>query len=541
LAQAILGARHIGGGSVQIQIARMADRANQSGSESGSESEGDLQKRAKRENIAESVDYFLGQLLASLKNRNVSEMHVHYEKTFNELSDKYYRTSRWPSSQAVEQQISEEPLFLIVYKELYYRHIFSRLGPTFTERQGSWENYCKLLDLIIDDLEKNEVLSVALPAQWLWDMLDEFVYHYETYGKARNKAIKMIKESDIEIARNNPDVFDTTKVLQYLHLLIKHSHIEEYLTNPTKEDNPGGAYKDESVRLIGYFALMQLLRMHSLLGDYRLALETIECMDFNAEVPLFYKTPVCHLTLYYYVGFAYIMLRRYSDAIRTFSDILVFLLKLTGVNTSSYQHTVMKKKEDQIYFLLLICLALSPQTLDESLEKKISNDYDDKRQRLHRRETLCFEEMFSYSCPKFVPSAPPDYDAPVESQLPNEALHRQLRLFLQEVKQQQFLPTIKSYMKLYTAIKMSKLAQLCDMDEEQLRDQLMCVMHKTRQHVHKEGPPLSGEHAACSEVEFYLDGDMVHINAHKPHRPHAEVFLEQILKFQDILRKMGQT
>ena len=31
--------------------------------------------------------------------------------------------------------------------------------------------------------------------------------------------------------------------------------------------------QDESTRLIGYFALMQLLRMHSLLGDYRLAMD----------------------------------------------------------------------------------------------------------------------------------------------------------------------------------------------------------------------------------------------------------------------------
>eukprot|EP00415_Alexandrium_ostenfeldii_P003775 UN3775 len=95
-------------------------------------------------------------------------------------------------------------------------------------------------------------------------------------------------------------------------------------------------------------------------------------------------------------------------------------------------------------------------------------------------------------------------------------------------------------MKLYTAIKTSKLAQLCEMDEEGLRDQLMCVVHKTQQTVRTKGPPLEGEQQLCSEVEFYLDGDMVHINAQRVERPHSEVFLEQILKFQDLLRKMGK-
>merc|ERR1712226_1327359 len=105
---------------------------------------------------------------------------------------------------------------------------------------------------------------------------------------------------------------------------------------------------------------------------------------------------------------------------------------------------------------------------------------------------------------------------------------------------QHFLPKISSYMKLYTAIKTSKLAQLCEMDEEGLRDQLMCVMHKTQQRIRRDGAPLSGEFRPCSEVEFYLDGDMVHINAHKIERPHAEVFLEHIFKYQDLLRKMGK-
>merc|ERR1719253_1701907 len=95
-------------------------------------------------------------------------------------------------------------------------------------------------------------------------------------------------------------------------------------------------------------------------------------------------------------------------------------------------------------------------------------------------------------------------------------------------------------MKLYTAITTSKLAQLCEMDEEALRDQLMCVMHKTRQRVRRSGAPLDGEVEPCSEVEFYLDGDMVHINAEREERPHSEVFLEHILKYQDLLKKMGK-
>jgi len=523
--------------------------------ESDSESGGDptptpAPRQKKEEIIPDKVDHFLGSLLSALKTRNIPEIHRLYEDTFNKLTGEYYRNTRWPSVEAVERTVSSEPLFIILYKELYYRHIYARLNPvSFEDRLGSWDNYCRLLDLIILDLkEAEDEFSIALPAQWLWDILDEFIYHYQTYSNHRNKTAKMAKEKDLKKdlnqLRENPTVFDTTQVLTYLHLLVRHSLIEEWLERPENPHGRNGAFTDESVRLIGYFALMQLLRTHCLLGDYRLAMETIECIDFKAEVPLFYSIPACHVTIYYYMGFAYLMMRRYKDSIRTYSDILAFLSKTSNVSTASYQYENMKKKQDQMYVLLLINIALCPQPLDESLQKHLNDTYADKQQRLHstvfEEKKGCFEDLFSSACPKFVSAAMPDLDR-LDGFNAAEAHSRQVKLFLQEVQQQQTLPTIGSYMKLYTSLKTSKLAQLCDMEEKELRDQLMCVTYKTRQLVHhKDTPPLDGELGPCGEVEFYLDGDMVHINSQKPVRPHNEVFMDHIVKFQDILKKMGK-
>jgi translation initiation factor 3 subunit L len=522
-------------------MADKAEKEHKEESEAGSGAESDYVPEKRREQLPDAVDHFLGLLLTALKTRNVPDLHRLYENTFNQLTEKHYKNTKWPSVEAVAEQVSAEPLFIIFYKELYYRHIYSRLQVQFEDRKGSWENYCRLMDLICDDLSQQEDLSVALPGQWTWDLLDEFVYHYQTYCNFRNKAVKIQKEKDITQIKENADVFKTTTVLTYLHKVIKASQIEEYLKNPENPDGKqGGAFTDEHVRLFGYCALMQLLRMHSLLGDYYLAMRTITCIDFHAEVPLFYSIPACHVTLYYYMGFAYMMQRRYVDAIKTFSDILVFLSKTSGVNSLSYQYGQIVKKQDQMYALLLICLTLCPQPVDEAIEKKINETHAEKQSRLQRGEELCFEELFSYACPKFVSGALPDLDSG-DNFNANEAHQRQLKLFLQEVREQHFLPRISSYMKLYTAIKTSKLSQLCEMDEEGLRDQLMCVMHKTHQRVRRDGAPLDGEIKPCSEVEFYLDGDMVHINATRIERPHSDVFIEQILKYQDILRKMDKS
>jgi len=520
-------------------VANMAQNPQSEGEQSDFDGDTPSPQR-KQEVIPDQVDHFLGSMLDSIKSRNIQEINRLYETIFNQLTDRYYSKTKWPSASAVGDAIgSDETLFLILYKELYYRHIYARLNPvSFEDRVGSWKNYMQLLDLMIEQLSEGEDLCIALPAQWLWDILDEFVYHYQTYSTYCHKTAKMQKEKDIKELRDNPGVFDTTKVLTYLHQLVRYSRIEEYLQHPDEPNGRNGAFTDESTRLIGYFALMQLLRMHSLLGDYRLAMETIQSIDFSAEVPLFYRIPACHVTVYYYMGFAYMMQRRYVDASRTFQDILVFLSKISAVNSLSYQYDQMLKKQDQMYVLLLMCNALCPQPLDESLEKPIREKHADKQMRLQQGVEACFEDLFSYACPKFVAASMPELDGPADFNA-NEAHQRQLHLFLQEVKQQQALPTIGSYMKLYTSLQTSKLAQLCEMDEEGLRDQLMCVMHKTRQLVHqKEGKPLEGVLQACGEVEFYLDGDMVHINAQKPQRPHTDVFLEHIVKFQDILKRM---
>lgn len=107
-------------------------------------------------------------------------------------------------------------------------------------------------------------------------------------------------------------------------------------------------------KLLGYFSVIGLLRVHSLLGDFTLALKVMENVELNQKVggqaktyiPVrltrsqspFTRVTACHVTTYYYVGFCYIMLRRYPDAIRTFVSILNFILRMRQYHTRSYQY-----------------------------------------------------------------------------------------------------------------------------------------------------------------------------------------------------------
>ena len=42
---------------------------------------------------------------------------------------------------------------------------------------------------------------------------------------------------------------------------------------------------------------------------------------------MYSRVPACQISTFYYVGFAYMMMRRYQDAIRTFSNILLYIAR----------------------------------------------------------------------------------------------------------------------------------------------------------------------------------------------------------------------
>ena len=56
---------------------------------------------------------------------------------------------------------------------------------------------------------------------------------------------------------------------------------------PGDPDSVAGEFGRQSLyKMLGYFSLVGLLRLHSLLGDYYQALKVLENIDFNKKVRL---------------------------------------------------------------------------------------------------------------------------------------------------------------------------------------------------------------------------------------------------------------
>jgi len=290
--------------------------------------------------------------------------------------------------------------------------------------------------------------------------------------------------------------------------------------------------------MLGYFSLVGLLRLHSLLGDYYQALKVMENIDFNKKT-MYSRVPQCQITTYYYVGFAYMMMRRYQDAIRTLSHILLYIQRTKSMfQSKTYLYDQINKQNEQMHTLLAICLVLHPMCIDESVESQLREQYIDKMLKMQKGDQNEFETCFSFACPKFLSPVPPNYDTAAPN-IHLEPFLQQLAVFQGEVAQQQLLPTIRSYLKLYTTLPISKLAGFMDMDVEILRTHLMCFKHKMKNVVWSKGVSgLDGDFQSSSEVDFYIDKDMIHIADTKVARRYGDFFIRQIHKFEELNRSL---
>jgi translation initiation factor 3 subunit L len=499
-------------------------------------------------NVPEPVQEFLLCLYRHLTERNVFEIQNLYENGFVSLIDNWYKSRPWPEENevlSVVGQRDEHKMFIVFYKELYYRHIYAKCQPTVDQRFESYYNYCALFNLL---LSATNPVPLELPNQWLWDIIDEFIYQFQSFSLFRMRANSgKLSEYELQQLKDNPKIWNVHSVLNVLHSLVDKSKINEQLRefnagrDPTLVADEFG--KQNLYKMLGYFSLVGLLRLHSLLGDYYQAIKVLENIDLHRQ-PLqnlsIARVLACQMATFYYVGFAYMMMRRYTDAIRTFCSILVYLQRTRQMyhQYRTFQLDMIEKQTDQMYVLLNICLVLHPQRIDESISSVLQEKYGDSMNKMQRGDLEEFRNAFRFSCPKFLSPVAVIYEGDVTGPGGRqEPWKQQMSVFMDEVQEQMPILVIRSYLKLYTTMPVSKLAAFLETDESQLTVQLLAYKHKMQNLVWTTGNSgLEGEFQSGSDVDFYIDNEMIHVADTKVARRYGDYFLRQIHKFEELYR-----
>ncbi|KAF2425306.1 eukaryotic translation initiation factor 3 [Tothia fuscella] len=402
---------------------------------------------------------------------------------------------------------------------------------TLDTKLASYDLYCSLFHYF---LNSEGPIDIEPPSHnWAWEVIDEFIYQFNSFCSHRQKlAQKGDNQEEIQIMRDNQHTWGCYSVLNVLYSLIQRSQIAEQQAAIKRGEDTAqyaGEYGNRPLyRSLGYFSIIGLLRVHCLLGDFSLALKTLDDIELNKK-SMFARVMDAHFTTYYYVGFSYMMMRRYADAIRMFSHILVYVSRTKNYNKNA-QYDNITKKNDQMYALIAMCVAFQPTRLDDTIHTAIREKYGEQFNRMQRGgpESLpIFEEMFRGSCPKFISPTPPDFDNP---EINVDPIEHHLAIFMDEVKNNMWSPTVKSYLKLYTTMDLKKLAGFLEVEPEKLRSQLLVNKQRSRQVRWSEGFLLDGEVVNSSDLDYALQGDLIHVSEVKIGRRLVDWYLRNLAR-----------
>ena len=511
------------------------------------------------EPVPDMVKQFVAYFYRHIREKNVYETLSMYEKSFGAISERYFKASAWPSVEAIAKYADDDHVFCLLYKEMYFRHVYGKATPTLEQRRESWDNYANLFSVIT-----HGNVNMQLPNLWLWEMIDEFIYQFQSFcqfrGKLSGKTKEELKALDECDAKG---VWAADAVLNFLAQMVERSGIAAALEAERAgtmkfSETEGYDYAASNVlRTLGYFSLIGTARVRILLGDYESALRALDPIDLDAP-GLFTKVAGASVSTAYHVGFAYFMLGRYTDAARHFNRSLVFVNRHKVAATRPYALDLLLKKQEQMYAACAMAVILggngssnggasadcAARLLEEGVAGALREKHGDDMARMAQGVVSAFDEAFSFACPKFVtPGGPPagrDAGSGDAANYNEEAYRSQLKQFLQQVSSYEKLPALRSYLKLYTTISVGKLAGLMEVEAGALKAQLENMKAKSRLVEWKGGSSaLDGEEVSVSDVEFTVDGENIAVHDVKPVKKNGDFFLRHIAKQNELMEDLG--
>lgn len=392
----------------------------------------------------------------SLRSEEVQPL---YEVQYKDLTDHFFGQTAWPIEGVVAQECANDSIFLLFYKEMRARHLISKLKPQLPDFIDSWTNYTKVFDFLLS----KEGAEIALTAQWVHDIIVEFVYQFQGFCQYRCQ-IKFRSAEEIEILQANRNVWNLPVVMGIL-------------TNLSGKYQLQGSYSKSTLEQFGYFATIERARLECLLGDYRSSLDAVSAIKLGDRSELYMQLPSCHINLYYHTGVSQMMLRNYAGAVTIFGDIALHFSRIMKQNAGL--DTSLKKNLDKIVALAAICVSLLPgMRVDEQLKELMDNKSNEKLRRLQLGEISTLTEMFENSCPKFISSTLPEYDT--NSNLVHEAFTNQVSVFISEAKKRFHVIKLRSYLRLYASVEIGKLARFSDSTESDLVSQILSFKQKVQ-------------------------------------------------------------
>jgi translation initiation factor 3 subunit L len=563
-----------------------------------------------------------------------------YEVVFKDLSSKYFGAQPWPSPQSIASECNGDPLFLAIYRELTHRHwhqVVASSRPSIRDCIEGWNVYRELFEEVLETAGDSDSSFYLLPG-WTFDILQEFVYQFQGYCQIRSAVYASARKhgllqadgsinttpssssggnsqqhsmllDNLNLFETNTDAWDVEIVFSYLHRLVKMGFPSSTTStsSPTSPDSTSGSANKEIPAVHTYlslFSCIALSRLECLLSDYSACLQALAPLSVHADYVIPKKEGVetgsssgsatgttvaqvlqsaftARLSLAYHAGVAYLMLRRYKDAINILGDMCAVMQR--GFKTGALRKLAQgagggagmldqfnKQYERMLSLLALLVFSICPSGSTSSAaataaagsnSSSSSNNYfllDDAVLRVLREKHASQLETVSsnyddwFQSPKFICIDPQA----------TSAYRHQVLLFGKEMQPMGAQRKLRSYLKLYTSLPVEKLAKFHDL--QAVADFLpLLLSYKMRMRQierpaavgtastsaadeNKKGESKStasavgytdGVYKTALDIHYYVTADdVVHMDEAEKQRRFENYFCAQIIQNEEILQ-----
>jgi translation initiation factor 3 subunit L len=464
-----------------------------------------------------------------------------YDTDFPELSKKYFSNQPWPTPQSIASECNGDPLFLALYREMTHRHWHQVSRPSLRDRIDGWQVYRELFE------EMLESTSFYVLPSWIFDILNEFVYQFQGFCQVRSALYNTARKQglvgadgslqptqgnhpsnlieNLTVLKNSTDAWDIEAVFGYLNRLSRIGFPKE---GSSAKISPAATY-------LSIFSAVSRSRLECLVGDYVGSLQALTPLSAHADyaIPKGDASTVttalnsvfaARLSVAYHAGVSLLMLRRYKDATKTIGDICAMMQrnyktgqsrKIPGLDQSNKQY-------DRMLSLLAILHHICPTQgiVNDSVARAVHEKHGSRLQ-----SASSFEDWFQ--SPKFV------------SADPNVNLYRQqVELFLEEMKPATANLDMRSYLKLYSALPVEKLAKFHDKSVDDFLPRLWSYKVRTRQMERSATDSFTeGSWKVALDIHYYINGSTVNIGEAEKQRRFENYFVAQIAQASEVCKE----
>lgn len=271
--------------------------------------------------IPESTRHFVRTFARLvLHPQSTTELKQLYQYEYNKQTERMYKTSTWPTIESLSSSFPTRDASLLIdqptqqntpagmyctkiciyctyyvcalrlyhstnkhcvilyfagllYRELYFRHIYTRMVPTLDDRFDSFQNYIDLFNTLLGLDEVNP--EIVLPNIYCYDLLHHFISQFIEFHTYRN-TIDTLNADDISTLNDSGvHLWSAQTVLRYLHAFVRKSGLD--VNTETNEIH-------NQFNVFGQFALIGLCRVHVALCDYSNALIALDPIILPADL-----------------------------------------------------------------------------------------------------------------------------------------------------------------------------------------------------------------------------------------------------------------